>query len=120
VSVRLTISASGRVTGISPDVATTALVGCMGNVFAAARFPRSHRGAQVVQSFAMPAAAAPLPPAIEAKDPMAEELTHKAYDKARAGKCATVKALGHRVQDLDPDYYARVFVIDAAIAVCLR
>ena len=47
------------------------------------------------------------------------ELTERAKAAARAGDCATVKAIDAQVRDLDAALHATVFVSDAAIASCL-
>jgi len=57
---------------------------------------------------------------IQARDPMARQLTLQAHRAATQGQCAGVPAAAARVQELDAEYYARVFAPDAAIARCAR
>jgi len=63
--------------------------------------------------------AVPLVEAVPAKDPMAAQLTLEAHRAALRGQCASIGPVGARVRELDPDYHAQVFVVDAAIAGCL-
>jgi hypothetical protein len=71
----------------------------------------------------MPPREATIPPLhepIAARDPMARQLTMQAHAAAFRGQCASVVAVGGRVQKLDREYHARVFVLDPAIAKCLK
>ena len=65
---------------------------------------------------AMPAVYEP----IQARDPMAHQLTIQAHRAAFRGQCAGLPAAASRVRALDAEYYARVFAADAAIARCQR
>ena len=61
----------------------------------------------------------PVVEAIAAQDPLARELTIQAHFAAKQGTCAPISAASAKVRELDPEYHAKVFVIDPAIASCL-
>ena len=55
----------------------------------------------------------------EMKQDEAWQLTKRARDQARKGRCDAVQKIQPRVQDLDPSFYDVVFVRDVAIHRCL-
>jgi hypothetical protein len=57
-------------------------------------------------------------PPIPARDPLAAQLTLQVHRAAQRNDCAPVASMGARVKALDPAYYEKVFVADAAIARC--
>ena len=60
----------------------------------------------------------PLPPPSDVDD--VRVLTADAKQAAQAGACSDVRNLGHRVRDVDPIYFRRVFRVDVDIQTCLE
>ncbi|MGE5182119.1 MAG: hypothetical protein ACM31C_08655 [Acidobacteriota bacterium] len=54
------------------------------------------------------------------QDPALVSLTKTAETRAAANDCAVVVAIGRHVREVDAEYYARVFAIDATIKRCLE
>ena len=61
---------------------------------------------------------APLAERVASTSPEAARLTREAHAAAFADDCRPVLANGPRVRFLDPEYYAKVFAADEAIARC--
>lgn len=57
---------------------------------------------------------------VQARSPAAAQLTRQAHEAALRHQCGGATALQDRVRDIDPEYYAKVFVVDPPIAACLR
>lgn len=68
----------------------------------------------------LPPSLPPLTPLVAAKNPVAATLTRTAHSRAMRNDCAMAKMLEPRVLELDRAYHAQVFVVDPAIAACLR